>query len=207
MLLEALRQCCDLESGRATYLRLSTKPIDQKLFQPALARLGEAELRRQILAGGYRLRDWRSAETPGHKEYLVHIATSGAMIPEAVQASEMLLEEGIPANVLNLTNPRSLYEAWRDSTQRGDSTLIDSRDNPFSWLIPLSERHAPIVTVLDGASHSLAWLAGVYGSIIVPLGVDSFGQSGAPADLYQHYGIDAPAIVNGAMLALQRCGL
>jgi len=50
-------------------------------------------------------------------------------------------------------------------------------------------------------------LAGVYGSIIVPLGVDDFRQSDAPTNLYQHYGIDAPAIVNGAMLALQRCGL
>ena len=29
ILLEGLRQCCDRQSGKSTYLRLSTKPIDQ----------------------------------------------------------------------------------------------------------------------------------------------------------------------------------
>ena len=70
LFLEALRDCCDLENGQATYLRLSTRPIDQDLFQGALHRLGERELRRQVLAGGYRLLDWRSADPTGHKEYL-----------------------------------------------------------------------------------------------------------------------------------------
>src|SRR5262249_50604075 len=54
-LLEALRQCCDRERGRSTYLRLSTRVIDQRLLAPALERLGAAELRRDVLAGGYRL--------------------------------------------------------------------------------------------------------------------------------------------------------
>src|SRR5207248_2184311 len=57
-LLEGLRQCCDREGGLSTYLRLSTRPVDQALMEPALARLGEEELRRQVLAGGYRLVDW-----------------------------------------------------------------------------------------------------------------------------------------------------
>ena len=48
----------------------------------------------------------------------------------------------------------------------------------------------PVVTVLDGHSHALAWLGTVLGVPHVPLGVDAFGQSGARADLYRHYGID-----------------
>src|SRR5262249_58942733 len=55
LLLEALRQIQD-PHGRAVYLRLSTKVVDQALREPALARLGEAALRTQVLAGGYRLR-------------------------------------------------------------------------------------------------------------------------------------------------------
>jgi pyruvate dehydrogenase E1 component len=51
------------------------------------------------------------------------------------------------------------------------------------------------VTVLDGASHALAWLGSVYGAPVVPLGVDTFGQSGTRAELYHHHGIDAAAIV------------
>ncbi|MCB0165285.1 MAG: pyruvate dehydrogenase, partial [Anaerolineae bacterium] len=48
ILLDAIRQCCDREHGRSTYLRLSTKPIDQELLSPALERLGPNELRRQV---------------------------------------------------------------------------------------------------------------------------------------------------------------
>ena len=60
-LLEALRQCCDREHGLSTYFRLSTKPVDQKLMDEALARLGEEEIRRQTLLGGYRIVDRRVA--------------------------------------------------------------------------------------------------------------------------------------------------
>ena len=207
MLLEALSDCCDQENGRATYLRLSTKPIDQSLLQPALYRLREQKLRRQVLAGGYRLVDWRTADPAGHKAYLVHIATSGAMVPEAVEAANILLEEGIPVNVLNLTSPRRLFEAWQGSSWGRSTMLYESQDDPFSWLIPPSERHAPIVTVLDGASHTLSWLGSVFGSLVIPLGVDQFGQSGTRADLYRHYGVDAQAIVDAGLEALNRIGL
>ena len=69
-------------------------------------------------------------------------------------------------------------------------------------LIPANERRAPIVTVQDGASHSLAFLGSAWGVPVVPLGVDEFGQSGTRADLYRQTGIDADEIVNAAMLAL-----
>ncbi len=60
ILLDALRECCDRVHGRSTYLRLSTKKIDQQLLEPAFQRLGKEELRRQVLAGGYRLIEGRS---------------------------------------------------------------------------------------------------------------------------------------------------
>jgi pyruvate dehydrogenase E1 component len=66
------------------------------------------------------------------------------------------------------------------------------------------ERSAPIVTVLDGASHALAWLGSVYGAQSVSLGVDDFGQSGSREDLYRHYGIDAEHIASAAFAMLDR---
>ncbi|MCZ7571316.1 MAG: hypothetical protein M5U01_22455 [Ardenticatenaceae bacterium] len=207
MLLDALRGCCDRGNGHATYLRLSTKPIDQSLLQPALTRLGEAELRRQVLAGGYRLVDWRWIDPRESEAYLVHIATTGTMVPEAVEAANILQEEGIPANVLNLTSPRRLFEAWQQLPWGKHPTLEATSDGPFRWLIPPSERHAPIVTVLDGASHTLAWLGSVFGTLVIPLGVDHFGQSGTHTDLYRHYSIDARAIVEAALVAVNRHGL
>jgi pyruvate dehydrogenase E1 component len=44
----------------------------------------------------------------------------------------------------------------------------------------------------------MSWLGSVVGHRVVPLGVEHFGQSGTIADLYQHFGIDADAIVAAA---------
>lgn len=41
----------------AYYLRLTTRPLDQAPFEAARRRLGDAVLRRQVVAGGYRLVD------------------------------------------------------------------------------------------------------------------------------------------------------
>lgn len=203
---EALRQFV-LEDGRATYLRLSTKPVAQRPFREALERVGAEKLQKQVLAGGYRLHDWRADAAATHKEYLVHIAASGAMLPEALTAAEALRDEGIPANVLNLTSPRRLFEAWRSNPWGRGPALMPAENNPFDWLIPMNERYAPIVTVLDGASHALSWLGSVFGTAVVPLGVDQFGQVGTRAELYRHYQIDAEAIVDAAFTALSRSGL
>jgi pyruvate dehydrogenase E1 component len=70
-------------------------------------------------------------------------------------------------------------------------------------LFPREERRAPIVTIQDGASHSLAFLGSVHGVPVVPLGVDQFGQSGSRAALYESFGIDAKQITNAALLALE----
>ncbi|HET6316022.1 MAG TPA: 1-deoxy-D-xylulose-5-phosphate synthase N-terminal domain-containing protein, partial [Chloroflexota bacterium] len=48
-LLEGLSLCLDRAHGSSTYLRLSTRAIDQAPFENALATLGEDELHRQVL--------------------------------------------------------------------------------------------------------------------------------------------------------------
>jgi pyruvate dehydrogenase E1 component len=191
-LLDSIRACFDRSHGHATYLRLSTKPIEQQLLQPALDRLGEETLRSQVLAGGYRLLDWRQAGADVDDRYVVQIAAAGTMIPEACAAATYLWNEGVAANVLNLTSPRQLFAQWRATPYAQRATLFD-------WLIPARERHAPIITVHDGASHSLAWLGSALGTTLIPLGVDDFGQSGTGAELYHHFGIDWQAIVTAAL--------
>lgn len=205
IMLEAVRQCCRDVDGRATYLRLSTKPVDQSLLKPALARLGETELRRQVLEGGYRLLDWQTATPEADPRSLVHIATTGIMLPEVMEAAALLQAEGIAVNVLNLTSPRRLYENWRAAQWGRRPERTPSR--LLSWLIPPDERQAPIVTVQDGASHNLAWLGSLFGSYLIPLGVDDFGQSGTPADLYRHFEIDSQSIFESALVALNRTEL
>ena len=210
ILLQGIRECCDRTQGRATYLRLSTKAIDQSLLAPALQRLGEQTLREQTLAGGYRLLDAHSdfpetramprAMMPRAMMPLVNIATVGTMIPEALEAAAQLREEGLAANVLNLVSPRRLFETWQAARkmQRLDPFVPHA---PLDWLLPAHERSAPIITVQDGASHALSWLGSVHGAPVIALGVDEFGQSGARADLYRHFGINAAQIAEAALSA------
>ena len=57
--------------------------------------------------------------------------------------------------------------------------------------------------MIDGASHALAFLGAAYGVPVIPLGVDTFGQSGTVADLYAYAGIDAEHIIEAALLATE----
>jgi pyruvate dehydrogenase E1 component len=202
-LLEALRGCADRQDGFSTYLRLSTKPIDQALMEPALAALGEAELRRQVLAGGYRLLDRRQLTPRLEDRYVVHLAAAGVMIPEAVAAARLLHDEGVAANVIAITSPDLLYRGLKQARARHLARGTSAGDaGHLGQLIPPDERRAPIVTVHDAASHALSFLGSAFGAPVVPLGIDRFGQSGSRAELYASEGIDAETIVNAALLAL-----
>ena len=202
-LLEALRQCCDREHGRSTYLRLSTKPIQQSLMEPALARLGVDELRRHTLAGGYRIVDARQEAPDTDTTDTVQLVTAGVMVPEAIAAARLLHAEGVAANVLNLTSAQRLFHGWQRRQRWAMGAAPGARpDMHLDTLIPRDERHAPIVAVMDGASHAMAWLGSVYGAPQVSLGVDDFGQSGGSQELYHHYGIDAEHIASAAFAML-----
>jgi pyruvate dehydrogenase complex dehydrogenase (E1) component len=154
-------------------------------------------------AGGYRLVDRRSDAPDLDARYTVQIVASGAMIPEAVTAAKLLHQEGVAANVINVTSPGLLYhglaEARRSHLRQGTT---GSEAGHLGELILPEERRAPIVTVQDGASHALSFLGSAFGARVVPLGVDEFGQSGTRADLYQYYAIDSESIVSAALLAL-----
>jgi pyruvate dehydrogenase E1 component len=202
-LLEAMRQCCDRKHGFSTYLRLSTKGIDQTLIDEPLARFGEDELRRQVLSGGYRIVDRRVHAPDLPVRDTVQIFSGGIMVPEAIEAARRLHEEGVAANVINVTSAERLYGTLR----RARKAQLRDANSPLDLghlaeLIPIEERKAPIVTIQDGASHSLAFTGSVFGVPVVPLGVDEFGQSGTRQALYEATGIDAQQIFNAGMLAL-----
>lgn len=141
-----------------------------------------------MLRGGYRLIDSRRDFPDAPVERTIQIVAAGAIMPEVLAAAEYLRNEGVAADVINLVSPRRVYEAWR------------RREN-LEDLFPRQDR-APIVTVLDGASHALAWLGGIAGAPVTALGVDDFGLSAARADLYRHFGLDPLSIAEAAFQAL-----
>ena len=182
--------------GQSLYLRLTTRPVDQSPFNGAVARVGEAELRADVLAGGYRLVSPDSAAD-------VIIVASGAVMPEAMEAAMCLRDEGVEAALIDASSLDRLYAGWR-ATQR-TAVATGSRARPdfhLAKLIPAGERRAPIVTVHDASSHAMAWIGSVFGQRVVPVGVDSFGQSGSINDLYGLFGLLPGQLVNAALVAL-----
>jgi pyruvate dehydrogenase E1 component len=183
--------------GTSLYLRLSTRPVDQGPFRDALERLGEERLRTDVLAGGYRL-----GEPPSGSAGVV-LATCGPVVPEVLAAAEVLDAEGVPALVLDLTSTDRLYREWRYGLRDSARQATPAADrHQLARLIEEDERTWPIVTVHDAASHHLAWLGGVFGQRVVPVGVDEFGQSGSIRELYRVFDLLPEQIVNAALVAL-----
>ena len=110
-------------------------------------------------------------------------------------------DEGVAAGVTVLSSPGRLYQEWRASRLRPLDGAPPARSHIETLLA--GDGKAPIVSVIDGASHSLAWLGSALGVRCVPLGVDRFGQAGSQPTLYDAYGISSSAITTAALVALE----
>ena len=176
--------------GTSAYFRLSTRPIDQALAAVPEDPAGRAARRAAVLSGGYRLR-----EAPGHVD--VTLVGVGAVVPEAIAAAEELASGGVTADVVCLTSPALVFRALqaRQGLLKADYGVLDE-------LFPVA-RAAPIVTVLDGHPHTLAFLGAIRAVPIASLGVSDFGQSGDVQDLYEYFGIDVDTIVGAALDLIQ----
>jgi pyruvate dehydrogenase E1 component len=172
------------ETGGSIYLRLSTRPIEQ------LKRTMTASLRQSIVDGAYWLRE------PGPNCQVV-VAYTGAVAPEAIQATGFMAEDRRDVGLLAVTSADRLNAGWSAALRARERGLVHARshiERLFADLPP----HCGIVTVLDGHPATLAWLGAVNGHRVRPLGVEHFGQTGSIGELYRHYGIDANAIIAGA---------
>jgi pyruvate dehydrogenase E1 component len=188
ILLEALSALHRSESSEASYLRLTTTPVDQSL----LPRFEDREAqRRAMLSGVYRLRD-RSCEPGARQDNQVHIWATGIMVPQALRASDDLQLDGVFASVFNCVSPDRSYRAWQSHVHGGlDQSVGLYGDQSF-----------PVVTVLDGHPSALAWVGSALGVRSYPLGVVGYGQSGTPEDLYRQFRIDHDSIALAAFSAL-----
>ncbi len=176
--------------GSSAYLRLSTRPVSQKLAGVPADPAARERRRRQVVAGAYPL---RRADKPA-----VTIAVMGAVVPEALAAAERLKAAGVPANVVCLTSPGLLFRALR--ARQGVQGTGQPPGEP--WILEQAfpaARATPLVTVLDGHPHTLSFLATVNRVPHAALGVAQFGQSGSIEDLYRYNGIDTDSIIRAAL--------
>jgi pyruvate dehydrogenase E1 component len=171
--------------GTSAYFRLSTRPVDQALASVPEDPVAREERRRQVLAGGYVLRAAPRAPQ-------VTLVGMGVIMPEVLAAADELAASGVACDVVCLTSADLVYRALQ-----ARSGLADGDDSVLDALFP-ADRAAPIVTVLDGHPHTLAFLGAVRRVPIASLGVSDFGQSGDVQDLYAAFGIDTDTIVGAA---------
>ncbi|MCU1413211.1 MAG: aceE1 [Microbacteriaceae bacterium] len=173
------------EGGKSAYLRLSTKPLDQKLAAIPEDAASRERRRRQVVAGAYPLRRVDSPKAS--------IVTMGVMVPEALAAADRLATLGISVDIACVTSPGLLFEAIqsRNGLDDGASWILDQ-------VFP-ADRAVPMVTVLDGHPHTLAFLAGIHRVASRNLGVSHFGQAGDVEDVYRYHGIDVDSIVRSVL--------
>ncbi|RZU53874.1 pyruvate dehydrogenase E1 component [Krasilnikovia cinnamomea] len=177
--------------GISAYLRLSTRPVDQTLAAVPTDPAARERRRKQVVAGAYPLRR-APAETPA-----LTIAAMGAVIPEALQAADRLQSLGTAVDVVCVTSPGLLFDAVQ--AQAGRPARAAATE---TWILDAAfpaRRAAPLITVLDGHPHTLAFLAGIRQVRAAHLGVTTFGQSGDLESVYRHHGLDTDSIVAAAL--------
>jgi pyruvate dehydrogenase E1 component len=172
--------------GSSAYFRLSTRPIDQALAHVPGEPAAREQRRAHVLAGGYLLREAERAPD-------VALVGMGAILPDVLAAAEELSAAGLAVDVICLTSADLVFRALqaRQGLGEGEHAILDVLFPP--------QRRAPIVAVLDGHPHTLAFLSAVHCVPIANLGVTDFGQSGDVQDLYEHFGIDAETIIGAAL--------
>lgn len=173
--------------GHGAYFRLSTRPIDQHLSELPTDPSLRDRRRLHVLAGGYRM-----GEHPASADQVTLVGV-GAMMPEVLAAASQLSELGVTAGVVCLSSPDLIFRACQ-----ARSSFSEESSSILEVLFP-SRHNAPLVTVVDGHPHTLAFLAGVRGDRGINLGVSEFGQSSSLEDAYKIHGIDTAAVVRAAL--------
>jgi pyruvate dehydrogenase E1 component len=180
MMEEAFRLIDDPD-GESTYLRLSTRSIQQ-------TERADEGWKDGALKGGY----WLKEPDPNAEAAIVAM---GALMPEAMAAWDELRADIPGLGLLAVTSPDLLHRGWTAA----QSGRWEGHRNP-SHVEDLLSRLAPgagLVTLCDAAPASLSWLGGVLGQRVAPLGVERFGQTGSLPELYAAYRLDGSAIVEG----------
>jgi pyruvate dehydrogenase E1 component len=177
-MMELAFRLIDDPDGESTYLRLSTRSIQQVVREDDRWRDGS-------LQGAYWLR------APGENAEAA-IAAMGAVMPEALAAWEELREDIPGLGLLAVTSPDLLHRGW--TAAQAARWKGDHAPSHIEKLLSALPRHAGLVTIADAAPASLSWIGGVLGQRVAPLGVEKFGQTGSLADLYAAYRLDGSAI-------------
>ena len=216
----------DNEDREGVLVRASTRGLPQKQFMKRLKAqtrfVGQATpaiesaIRHDVLAGGYKLVDHSALEGYLPGDNVVTILAMGALVPEALAASDQLLEDGVYADVVVVTSADLLLGrfAERDGYAQlaalgvnGDLQLVPAGLDNGAISEPearaLAGRFVPLIGVCDGESGLLDIAGSILGVPQKTLCVSRFSKSGTPQDIYEYHQLDAVSIATGAKQILE----
>ncbi|MBL8735362.1 MAG: pyruvate dehydrogenase, partial [Planctomycetes bacterium] len=184
-----------------------------------------AALKHDVLAGGYRLIDWRGYRGYQPGENVVELFVMGALVPEAIGAAQLLLDRGVYANVTVVTSPDLLCgelarkDGFRHLTQTlgvsgklhlrpaGKGSGAQTGPLGVGDAIDLAGRRVPIVSVHDGEIGLLDNLGSLVGVPQLAKAVVKFSKSGTPAHIFQYHGLHSAGIADACGQVLAQTAL
>lgn len=172
--------------------------------------------RQNVLKGAYALVDYRDFEDYRPGDNVVHLFAMGALVPEALKASDQLLEKGIYANVIVVTSSDLLlgnfaYKNGYQHLKEGlgiSGHLYLNKTNPqqvsqkSEWLSLKSSR-VPVVSVHDGEPGLLDNIGSIVGVQHHCLAIRKTSKSGTTWDIFELHHLDADSIAETAEKALE----
>lgn len=182
-------------------------------------------VRRDALAGGYHLVDWRGYAGFEPGDNVVNIVAMGAMGTEALKAADKLLEQGIYANVIVCTSADLLVGTLADAdgyrhlrqTLGVNGTLYVTRRRTNGHtryeletradLVEAAASRIPVVSVADGEIGLLDNIGSIAGVRQIALGVRKASKSGRPIDVYRLHHIDGDSVTEAALKVLEESAL
>jgi pyruvate dehydrogenase E1 component len=194
------------------------------LDESSLAPADDAEileaLRRDCLEGAYYLVDWRGYAGYEPGDNVVNVFAMGSVAIEALEASRVLLELGLFANVIAVASPELLlgilgergeYHHLRSGLEiDGDLVLVGDGAAPQAdeaGLVTVAGRRVPCVAVCDGEAGLLDNIGSIVGTKQVTLAVRKFSKCGRPDQVFQYQHLDCNSIVEACGRVLSETAL
>ncbi len=174
-------------------------------------------IKAEVLKGAYYFIDYRGYAGYEPGDNVVNIFAMGAMVTEAIKASEKLLERGIYANVIVVTSPDLLcgilahendYDYLRNHLSINANLYLNkTSDVDSADLITVSGRRVPIVSVHDGEAGLLDNLGSIVGVRHESCAVRKHSKCGRPSEIYHFHHIDDEAVIEACGRVLSETAL
>lgn len=191
------------------------------LDESSLPPIEEATLMERVrghcLAGAWRLVSYAGYAGYEPGDNVVQILAMGPLVPEALAASDALLERGVYADVIVVSSPELLLGILGEETNyhhlreelgvNDDLHAVAGATDSAAGLVSIAARRVPIVSVADGEAGLLDNAGSVVGVPQRTLGVRRFSKCGRPSDIYTYQALDMDAIVEACGRALSETAL